>query len=65
MKNMIKIFSVILVVTLGIIAFNCSGSKSETTETTDSTAVSVDTVVVDTTKVSGGAGLEGGNAPQR
>lgn len=53
MKNMIKIFSIILVITLGTITFiNCGGSKS--TDTTDSTSVVVDTTSVSDDSVSVG-----------
>lgn len=58
MKNMIKIFSGILVIAIAVIAFNCSGGSNDSTETTDSTAVQVDT-----TEVSGGAGLDSATAP--
>lgn len=52
MKNMIKIFSVVLVIAIAVIAFNCGGKTESTETTTDSTAVQVDT----TSTVSGGAG---------
>lgn len=61
MKNMIKIFSGILVIAIAVIAFNCSGGSNESTETTDSTAVQVDT----TASVSGGAGIDSVTAPIR
>lgn len=55
MKNLIKIFSVILIIAIAIVAINCSTSGN-TEGQSDSTVVVTDTlVVVDTTVVSGGA----------
>ena len=56
MKNLIKIFSAILIIAIAIVAINCSTSGN-TEGQSDSTAVVADTVVVDTTAVSGGAGV--------
>jgi hypothetical protein len=57
MKNLIKIFSAILIIAIAIVAINCSTSGN-TEGQSDSTAVVADTVVVvDTTSVSGGAGV--------
>lgn len=64
MKNLIKITAAVFIIAIGIVAFNCTSTAGKD-EAADSTAVSVDTVVVDTTKVSGGAGLEGDNTPQQ
>jgi hypothetical protein len=69
MKNLIKIFSAIFIITIAVVAINCStGSKTEGNDTTtvavDTTVVS-DTAVVDTTKVSGGAGVSVAGAPVR
>jgi hypothetical protein len=55
MKNLIKIFSAILIIAIAIVAINCS-SSGNTEGQSDSTVVVTDTlVVVDTTVVSGGA----------
>jgi len=57
MKNLIKIFSAILIIAIAIVAINCS-SSGNTEGQSDSTVVVTDTlVVVDTTSVSGGAGV--------
>ena len=57
MKNLIKIFSAILIIAIAIVAINCSTGGGSTEGQADSTAVVADTVVVDTTAVSGGAGV--------
>jgi hypothetical protein len=57
MKNLIKIFSAILIIVIAIVAINCS-SGGNTEGQSDSTVVVTDTlVVVDTTSVSVGAGV--------
>lgn len=54
MKNLIKIFSAILIIVISIVAINCSTSVKND-EATDSTVVET---VVDTTHVSGGASVD-------
>ena len=55
-----KITAAVLIVVIGIVAFNCSTSPKTDETATDSTAVQVDT-----TQVSGGAGVDSVAAPQR